>query len=149
MLALVVTLFFALYVLGPDLLSRWMLGFIVQRRNLVQTKSEEVTRAVIWAVFPLLFAYWSASHHGGLWAVGTLDEIKTFFSGIYSESFFLANRAQFFHATHAIILMNYCVLWRLYTIVLLASLALDGAIWKYGRIRHSLGSHAYLRLSWR
>jgi hypothetical protein len=143
--ALVVTLLFALYVLGPDLLSRWTLGFIVQRRNLVQTKSEEVTRAVIWAVFPLLFAYWWASHHGGLWTAGTLDDVKTFFSGIYSESFFLAHRAEFYHATHAIILMNYCVLWRLYAIVVLVSVTLNAVILNYGRIRHALGAHVRLK----
>jgi hypothetical protein len=49
-LALVVTIAFALYILGPDLFSRFVLGFTVPRRNVNLTRGEEVSRAIIWAI---------------------------------------------------------------------------------------------------
>lgn len=145
MLALVVTLLFALYLLGPDLLARWVLGFVVQRKSLIQSRSEEITRAIIWAVFPLIGAYIWATYFGHLWLCGGKQDLEIFFSGIYSASFFQQNRISFFDAARAVAWMNACLLWRLYAIVLTFSVTLDFVLMRYGRIRHRLKKYPKTR----
>ncbi len=121
------------------------MGFVVTRKNIVQTKSEEVTRAVLWAIFPLLIAYYWAARFGNLHSCGGWNEIKTCFSGIYSESYFNQHREEFFGALSAVAWLNWCVLWRLYLLVLIGSIMLNLIISKYGYIRHNLIKSRWLR----
>jgi hypothetical protein len=111
----------------------------------VQSKSEEVARALFWCFLPLLIAWWWASHLGQLAACGGEREIETVFSSLYSESFFSAHRAEFFHAVAAFFWMNWCLLWRLYAIVVLVSAGFLGMIQWYGPIRQRLSGHEHLR----
>lgn len=147
MLALVLTFLIAVYILGPDLISRWVLGFVVPRKNIVQTKSEEVTRAVLWAIVPLLIAYYWAAYFGKLHLCAGWSEVQTCFSGIYSETFFNQHRSEFFRALSATAWLNWCILWRLYLLVLIGSVALNLIISNYGYIRHKLGKGKWLRSS--
>lgn len=144
MIALLATLLVALYVLGPDLVARWLLGFVVPRKNIVQTKSEEITRGALWAIVPFTLA-WSLRQIGPL-AVGSglkLD-LQTLYSGLYSEAFFGQHRTEFFSAVGSFYWLNVCLLVRLYTIVLIGSLAFNYLIGKYGVMRSTLSSHPTL-----
>jgi hypothetical protein len=139
-IALVVTLLVALYILGPDLVARWLLGFVVQRKNLLETKSEEITRGIMWAILPL-WAAW-ALRHVGPFALppSSKFDLQTFFSGIYSESYFKDHQSAFFAAAGSFIRLNACILVRLYAIVFLCSLIFNSLIGRYGRIRARLTS---------
>jgi hypothetical protein len=95
-IALVATFLVAVYVLGPDLVARWVLGFVVPRKNVVQTKSEEVTRGALWSIIPLWLG-WSLRHVGPLSLVpNSKFDLQVFYSGLFSESFFLKNQQEFF-----------------------------------------------------
>jgi hypothetical protein len=143
-LALVFTTLFALYVIGPDLAARWVLGFIVPRRSVVQSRSEEVSRALLWAAIPLTVSYLWARYMGHLLQTGNLSDVETFFSGIYSEAFFSAHRELWFHAAKAVLWLNICLLWRLYCLVLVASVAFLFIIHYYGRIRERLKNQPWI-----
>ncbi len=140
MIALVATLIIAVYILGPDLVARWILGFTVPRKNLMQTKSEEITRGILWAIFPFGFALILRNHGGVLLAPNSKIDYRVLFSGLYSESFFNENRCRFFLAANSFIRLNVCLLARLYAIVLSASLAINWLIRRYGALRHWLVS---------
>lgn len=138
MIALVATLIVAVYILGPDLVARWILGFVVPRKNLMQTKSEEITRGIVRAIIPFILA-WLLRNHGFVFLAPTTKiDFQTLFSGLYSESFFNANRCQFFLAAKLFLKFNVCLLVRLYVIVLLASLLINLLIKKYGALRQWL-----------
>jgi hypothetical protein len=140
LIALVTTLLIALYILGPDLVARWLLGFVVQRKNLLETKSEEITRGIMWAMIPL-WAAWALRHVGPFaLAPNSKFDLQTFFSGIYSEAYFKEHQAAFFAAAGSFIKLNICVLIRLYAIVFLSSLVFNWLIGRYGRIRGRLSS---------
>ena len=138
MIALVATLLGAVYILGPDLLARWVLGFSVPRKNLALTKSEEITRGIMWSVGPLILAWWL--RHWGFYsfpAKARLD-LQVFFSGLYSESYFNAHQSEFFAASASFLELNRCLLLRLYSIVLAGSIAVNLLIARYGQIREFL-----------
>jgi hypothetical protein len=135
--ALYLTFTIAVYLLGPDLLSRFILGFVCPRRYMVQTKSEELTRAIAWAVFPLAAASFTAWKYGNLRKFAGWADWKIFFAGLYSEGYFERHQDQFFHAARNVCWSNICILWRLYLIVLVFWFAVDILILNYGRIRHS------------
>jgi hypothetical protein len=145
-IALVATLLVAVYILGPDLFARWLLGFAVPRRNIVQTKSEEITRGVMWAIFPLILAWWLRRFGPFALAPNSKFDVQTFFSGIYSESVFKENRDAFFVAAGAFLKLNLCIIARLYGLVLLGSLFFNWLIGKYGTIRAWLVSKNKTRI---
>jgi len=141
MVALVATLLLAAYVLGPDLVARWVLGFVVPRQNLALTKSEEITRGVLWSILPFWLA-WSLRHIGPLPLPPNLRlDLQVFFSGLYSESSFHDNSNAFFIAAGAFLRFNASILVRLYTVVVVSSLLLNFLIRKYRTIRDWMGSH--------
>jgi hypothetical protein len=144
-LPLLLTVLLAAYVLGPDLVSRWILGFVVPRRAVVQSKSEELARAVLWSFVPLWLAWMWAEHIGNLASCGGTHELQAVFSGLYSESFFAAHRAEFFASVAAFLWMNWCLLWRLYLMVIAGSIALSLVIRFYGPIRQRLTGHRRLQ----
>lgn len=146
MIALVVSLLVAVYVLGPDLVSRWILGFVAPRKSLVQTRSEEVARGFLWSIIPFVVAL-MLRHVGPLsLAPNSKVDLQTFFSGLYSESFFDQHRQEFFASANSFIYLNACLGARLYTIVVVGSVALNFLIGKYGVMREWIASHP--RFSW-
>jgi len=130
-LALLVSLLIALYLLGPDLISRWILAFVVPRKTLVQSRGEEITRAILWAAIPLAAAIAWAIAAGSLRHAGQLSDIQTVFSGLYSDRYFEANQAAFFVSVHNFFWMNLCLLWRLYALVILIAILFNGIIRRY------------------
>ncbi len=114
-----------------------MLGFVCPRRNIVQTKSEELTRAIAWALIPLAIAYLWAVHNGHLHSTANSADWKAFFAGAYGESGFEKHQDDFFRAQRAIFVWNFSLLWRLYFIVFVFWLVIDLLIARYGRIRAS------------
>ncbi len=135
MIALVATFLVAVYVLGPDLLARWILSFVVPRKSLVLSKSEEITRGILWSIVPFLLA-WALRHSGPLaFLSGTKLDLQLFFSCLYSEAYFNQNRDAFFGAAETFWRFNLCLLLRLYAIVFVASLVFNFLIVRYGKIR--------------
>ncbi len=134
MLALLVSFLVAVYVLGPDLISRWVLGFVVPRKNLVQSRGEEITRAILWAAIPLVAAVWWASWTGALARNGSVTDVETVFSGLESETFFRDHRPEFFSSLNAFLTMNLCLLWRLYALVIGFSVLFNLLILRYNHI---------------
>src|ERR1700732_2771719 len=103
MIALVASLLIAVYALGPDLVARWMLGFVVPRKNLTQSKSEEITRGILWSLLPLTLA-WLLRHSGPLSLnQSSKVDLQTFFSGLYSESYFKDHQDKFFSSAGSFI----------------------------------------------
>ena len=145
MLALLVSALVALYLLGPDLISRWVLGFAVPRRNVVQSRGEEVTRAILWAAIPLAVAITWARISGVFQHFGGTATIQNVFSGLYSDKFFEANRAEFFLSFHAFFWMNVELLWRLYAVVLAIALLFNLLILRFNRLWHRYRSRPMQR----
>jgi hypothetical protein len=144
-LPLLVTVLLAVYVLGPDLVSRWILSFIVPRRAVVQSKSEEFARAMLWSFIPLWLAWLWAHHLGRLDACGGAGVLQTVFAGLYSEPYFSLHRSDFFVALAGFSWMNWCLLWRLYLMVITVSIGMIVVIRFYGPIRRRLDRHESLR----
>jgi len=133
-LALLVSFLVAVYVLGPDLISRWVLGFVVPRKNLVQSRGEEITRAILWAAIPLAAAIFWVRGTGALGRYGHLSDIETVFSGLQSDAFFRDHRPEFFTSLGAFFEMNLCLLWRLYALVIGFAIVFNLLILRYNRI---------------
>jgi len=135
MLALAITTAFALYVLGPDAFSRFVLDFSVPRRAVTLTKSEEIYRAVAWGGISLYLAYQWERWSGTIDRVWRWDQLRIVFAGIYSEQFFRENQDKWFQSLDAFWWMNWCLLWRLYCVVLLLSVTLCLLIHWYAALR--------------
>ena len=135
MLALTLTLALAVYIFGPDAFSRFLLDFSVPRRSVSLTKSEEVYRAVIWSGLSGTVAWLWARWWGTLDRVWDWGELRTFFSGVVSDEYFRHNADAWFHSLHCTLWMNFCVLWRIYVVILLMSLLLHLGIRYYANIR--------------
>ena len=144
MIAVAVSLLLALYVLGPDAVSRFLLGLTVPRRSVLLTKSEEISRALVWAGTCFALAYLWARWTGALDTVWRPGSLRVFFSGLYSETFFHTNQDLWFRSAHDVFWMNWALLWRLYFLVLLLSAVLTIATQYYGWLRGRLPS-AFLR----
>ena len=136
MLALLVSALVALYLLGPDLVSRWILAFAVPRRNIVQSRGEEITRAILWAAIPLTIAVLWAKATGVLNRPGDTATLENVFSGLYSDKFFEANRPEFFLSLHDFFWLNLELLWRLYSVVLAIALVFNLLILRFNRLWH-------------
>ena len=144
MIALVATLLLAAYALGPDLLSRWILGFVVPRKSLILSKSEEITRGILWSLGPACTA-WSLRHIGPFsFPSNAKIDLQTFFSSLYSESFFNQHSSEFFASAASFWQLNVCLCIRMYLIVLIASSIVNVLILQYGRMRKFLEK----RTSW-
>jgi hypothetical protein len=139
-LALVVSFLVAVYLLGPNLVARFILGFIVPRKNLVQSRWEEFTRAVLWAAIPLVIAVFWAVKTGAIARVGQVADLETVFSGLYSERYFEAHQAEFFSSLLSFFWMNLALLLPLYSLVVGFSILLNFLILHYNSIRNTLKS---------
>ena len=138
MLAVSLTFVAAAFILGPELLSRWVLGILVPQRSLSQNRGEQITRAMVWAIVPLAAAVlWVRGRHVlGMW--GGWADVQTAVSGLYSSTYFDMHRAEFFRSFAAVTGMVWSLLWRLYLIVVLAAIAIDWAILHYRWLRNAL-----------
>ena len=138
MLALTLSFLAATFILGPDLLSRWVQGFVVPRRSIAQNRGEEVTRAIIWAAAPLaIVLLWVKVRHVlNVW--GTWNDVQTVASGLYSTPFFDSHRQEFFQSFARVAGMSGSLLWRLYVIVVIVALVLNLAILRYRWLRSNL-----------
>jgi hypothetical protein len=134
LLALLVSALVALYLLGPDLVSRWILSLQVPRRNVIQSRGEEVTRAILLATVPLAVAVLWAYATGALHRDGNFTDLQTVFSGLYSEHAFEANQAAFFASLHALAWVNLSILWRLYLVVIAIGFTFNLLIRNYNRV---------------
>ena len=137
MLAFAVTLFIALYILGPDQLSRFILDFSVPRRAVTLTRSEEVARAAIWSGIAFLLAWLWAHWFGSLKALYAAGGLEIFLSGLFNEAYFHEHREIWFQNAKAIFWFNWALLWRIYFLVVLVSLLFNQVIRRYGRVRHA------------
>lgn len=144
MLALLFTVLFALYLLGPDLLARWLLSFVVPRKAVVQSRSEEITRAVIWAVFPFLIALWGTSLTGVLARNHSWATLRTLFAGLYSDGIFRADPDLWFRSAAAFTRINTALLGWMYGTVFGASLLLALLTSRYASLRRVL-PYGFLR----
>ena len=146
MLALLFSVAVAVYLLGPDLVARWLLGFVVPRKALVQTRTEEIGRSVLWALVPLGCAYlWSASQ-GSLQAVAGRGQLGLFFAGLYSDKIFEANLGSWYASAAAFARWNWCLIWRLYLIVLMIASGLASLTFRFGAIRRRMPDDRWRRL---
>ena len=145
MIAIAVSLLIALYILGPDAVSRVVIGFTLPRRNLILTRSEEITRALVWSASSFLVAY-AWCHAGGTWQrIWQPASLQTFFAGLYSEEFFRTHQGAWFSSLHPLFSFNVALLTRMYAVVLLCSLLLAIATHFYGVLRDRLPPWPWLR----
>jgi len=133
-LALLVSFLIAVYLLGPNLISRWAADLVVFRKTRVESHAEEVARSIIAAAIPLALAVLWARWSGALWARGTQTDVEIVFSSLQSDNFFQTHHQQFFTSLYAFFWMNYAILWRLYFIVLLACVVRVFIVLNYNRI---------------
>jgi hypothetical protein len=137
MLALVITLLTALYLVGPDFVSRLILGWVVPRRIIQQSRSEEVARAILTSLIPLTGAVlWASLRHAVVWE-SVKPALKTVFSGLYSEKMFEADPSAFFSAAKAAWFANLSIAWRLYLLLIAYAFLRDIILVNYGAIRNS------------
>jgi hypothetical protein len=142
-IALVCTLLIAVYVLGPDLIARWILGFVVPRKTLTQSKGEEITRGLLWSLIPLSLAW--LSRHTGPVSVSPSSkfDVETFFSGLYSDSLFREHTKDFFSSASGFIRFNACILLRMYSLVVIAAITFNLLIKRYGRLRYWMSTRPW------
>jgi hypothetical protein len=133
-LALLVSLLIAVYLLGPNLIARWAADLVVFRKTRAESRAEEVARSIIGAAIPLVLAVLWARWTGSLWRSGTQADVETVFSALESDNFFQQHHAQFFTSLYAFFWMNYAILWRLYLIVLIACAVRVVIVLKYNLI---------------
>ena len=134
MLALLLSTLIAIYLLGPDLVSRSILSFQVPRRNIIQSRGEEIVRAILIAVVPLAIALAWTLVNGSFRHEGKLSDLATVFSGLYSDKFFEAHQPAFFRSLRAFGWMNFSLLWRLYLLVVAIGLFFNLLIKNYNRV---------------
>jgi hypothetical protein len=137
MFALLITALTAIYLLGPGLIARWILGLFVSQRVIMRSRSEEITRAVLLAVFPLSVAISEATWRHVLRWRENAEDIKLLFSCIYSDASFQKHQLPgggFYHAAFTFLWMNGAILWRLYAQIVFAALCFAIVAWQYGRI---------------
>lgn len=137
MLALTLTLLTAVFILGPDLTSRFILGRVVPRRTIQQTRSEEISRAIFTAIFPLCLAvFWVSWRHVVVWGAVKAD-VETYIAAILSQKFFDEHTAQFFPAAKTVIRILWALAWRLYLLLILYAETVNILILNYGELRNS------------
>ncbi len=145
MIAVAVSVLFALYVVGPDAFSRFVIGLTVPRRAVVLTRSEEISRALVWAAGSFFLAYVWCRVEGTWGTVWQPASFRTCFAGLYSEKIFEANQGLWFQSLHDVLWANFRLLWRLYVCVLLLSCLLTLLTHFYGVVRDRLPNWGWLK----
>jgi hypothetical protein len=132
-LALVLTLILALYILGPDLFSRLVVSQFVPARPRIANKSEEVARAILLSSIPVTCVWVIAHFMFGRFSNASV--LKDFLSGLYGEASLAQTSDKFFAAAIKIIQLNVEVLLApVYGFVFIVSVGLGILIRSYGRV---------------
>ena len=133
MLALVLTLILALYILGPDVFSRLIVSLFAPARVRNRNRSEEIARAVVISAIPVTIAYLVAHfcfHH-----FNNTTILKDFLLGLYGDKSLEDHSDAFFAAAAAVIRANVkFLLVPIYSTVLVWSIALGLIIRNYGKL---------------
>ena len=148
MLALVLTLILALYILGPDVFSRLIIGSFAPARTRNRNRSEEIARAIVVSAVPITFVYVIA--HYGFGRFSNISVLKNFLLGLYGDKSLEDHSDAFFTAAETIIRVNAVFLLAVYAVVLLWSLQLGYLIKNYGRYLRNLDKQPKRRdlLTW-
>ncbi len=141
MLPLFISVLATAYFVVPDLLSRFVLGIFLVKKTMNSPKGEELMRGALWALLPLILAWFS--RHWFFWRMpdGFLGNVRIVFSSLYSEKSFDQQSSVFFGAAKAVVSMNLCLLSRTYFFVTLGSAALGLMARDFGRLRSSVSNH--------
>ena len=145
MLALVLTFILALYVLGPDLFSRWLVGYFAPARIRNRSRSEEISSGLFGSLIPIVVSFvviHSLFHH-----FNDISVLRTFFSGAYSEKLFDANPSVFFASLRSILKVNIQFLGIIYFLELAWSALLVWLIKHYGPLLRKYEKKPYVSLS--
>jgi hypothetical protein len=137
MLALAVSFLAALYLLGPDLMSRWIIGFVAPRKSAPTNRGEEVTRAVLWAAIPLALAVFWVWQRGVLGMWGRWSAVDNIYACL-STTCTGADRTNLWSSLRGFLGMNYSLLWREYVLVVAGAIAFCVLIANFGRLRRRL-----------
>lgn len=145
MLPFVLTGLTTLYLLGPEVFSSFLLGLFLVRRASQSSTSEQFVRGTTLAIVPLLIAWFTRKWFCLKQPKGAGESARTFFSGLYSTSYFEAHRDAFFSATSVFWQTNVCFLIRIYLIVLIWSAILVFISMRLGWVREKLANHSLAR----
>jgi hypothetical protein len=135
-LALVLTLILAVYILGPDLFSRWVVGLVVPGRIRNRNRSEEISKALFGSMIPFALAYLFV--HFKLHHLSNFDVLKSFFTGIYSDRSFERNPDLFFASLVPVIRANGLLVLVIYGLEFCWAVFLIFLIMQCGRILRRL-----------
>jgi hypothetical protein len=145
MLALTLTLITAVFI-GPDLISRYILGFVVPRRTIQQTSSEEISRAIITAAVPFgLAVAWVTLQGAVVWG-DVKSDAQIYLAAILSQKCFDDHINLFFQSAKSMGRLFGSVAWRLY-VLLCAYITINFLIVNYGELRNSkwMSKHPFWR----
>ena len=129
----------AFYLLGPDLISRTIIGFVAPRKSAPTKRGEEITRALVWAVVPLALAILWVWHNSTLTRWGSTSAVDTVYACL-GNSCTGADRTNLWPSLRAVLGMNYSILWREYLLVVVAAASVCMLIVNFGRMRRHLDS---------
>lgn len=104
MLAFVLTLVVAIYILGPDLFFRWLVGLFAPARVQTRSRSEEISKALFGSLIPFVISYlilFLLFHR-----LRDYSMLKVFFSGVYSQKYFDQNSEVFFRSIKPVSVAN-------------------------------------------
>ena len=122
-----------MYILGPDLFSRFVVSQFAPARPRNISRSEEVTRAVLLSSIPVVLV-WLVVHYG-FHRLSSVSVLRDFLLGLYGEQSLAKNSDVFFPAALKIIRVNVeIMLLPVYALVLVWSLFLGCLIRRYGRL---------------
>jgi len=147
-LALVLTLILAVYILGPDLFFRFVVSLFAPAQVRTRNQSEEVARAVFLSILPV-FCAWLLAHYA-FHRFNNTAVLMDFLRGLYGEEK-TAKADTFFSAAGTVLRLNlrYIVL-PVYALVGLLALILGLTIINLGRLLRlfSLSSKTVKVLNW-
>jgi hypothetical protein len=142
-LAFVLTLVVALYILGPDLFSRWLVGLFAPARVQTRSRSEEISKALFGSLIPFVFSYvilFLFFHR-----LRDFGVLKAFFNGVYSQQSFDRNSEAFFHSVKPVLMANARLAGLIYSFELVWAFLLIALIRYCGRIIRNFEKHERLR----
>jgi hypothetical protein len=132
-LALVVSLVLAVYILGPDVFSRLIVSLFAPARARSRNRTEEIARAFIISVVPIAISYCIA--HFGLHRFNNTGVLKDFLLGLYGDKSLEEHSDAFFDAAATVIRLNtQFLLIPVYTFALAWSIGLGLLIRNYGKL---------------
>jgi hypothetical protein len=132
-LALVVSLVLAVYILGPDVFSRLIVSLFAPARARSQNRTEEIGRAFIISAVPTAIIYCIA--HFGLHRFSNTNVLKDFLLGLYGDKSLEEHSNAFFVAAATVVRLNVqFLIIPIYTIALAWSIGLGLLIRNYGQL---------------